>query len=407
MALAPYALTLFDTDTRGAVDARFLAQLAWQSRIAQLVKSGLFGSEKVAANPKLNMPAGMRYALDPAYQTWLDMNDARCLKLGDTTMEVLSVNVMQQQQQRDGSDQKSASAMAKLMLRLAKDAWINKVNVALPEVEAVKDAGGVPVIARLSWNDRDKEKEWRLNYVQAPQSEPAPPRMPRAALTPALSGLPVDAVIGAMGAGGLSPNVASAAATPAGPPPAAGDVVWQGAGQNPTNGRVSSDGLTVTYCCAGASSATQASTGVSSGKVYAEFQFTARPRSLKGDTWTTIGVLPAPDARSGNLSHVMPGTPTMAFKRGDDIVHSDVIGIAIDMDAGMVYFSRNGTWLNGQPGTDGGTPLERGKQYRVTAVVSASSSSSGTDSWTANFGKTKFRNAMPRGYRSYDGKQRG
>ena len=73
----------------------------------------------------------------------------------------------------------------------------------------------------------------------------------------------------------------------------------------------------------------------------------------------------------------------------------------------MAYFSRNGTWLNAQPGAAGGTPLERGKQYRITAVLSASSSSSGTDSWTANFGKTKFRHAMPRGYKSYDGKQRG
>ena len=108
MALAPYALTLFDTDTRGAVDARFLAQLAWQSRIAQLVKSGLFGSEKVAANPKLNMPAGMRYALDPAYQTWLDMNDARCLRMGEVTAEFISVTLHPQQPRASLSNTVSA-----------------------------------------------------------------------------------------------------------------------------------------------------------------------------------------------------------------------------------------------------------------------------------------------------------
>ena len=157
--------------------------------------------------------------------------------------------------------------------------------------------------------------------------------MPRSALTAAVSGLPVGAVIGALGAGALSPNVPPAAAAASEPPPAAGDVIWQGAGQNPVSGRVTPDGLTVTYCCAGALSATQASAGVSTGKVYAEFTFTARPRALKGDTWTTIGVMPAADPRGG--AHVMPGTPTMAFKRGDEIAHNDVIGIAIDMDTGM------------------------------------------------------------------------
>jgi len=233
--------------------------------------------------------------------------------------------------------------------------------------------------------------------LQLPPNEPVAPRMPRASV--------VTGVSATDGATATAPAPAPAPAAGGSAP--GGDVVWQSGGQTPVNGRVTNEGLTVTYCCAGASSATHATSAVTSGKVYAEFTFTARPRALTGDTWTTIGVTPVTDARGSPVSMVMPGTPTMAFKRGDEIAHNDVIGIAIDMDAGMVYFSRNGAWLNGQPGGGSGVPLERGKGHRITAVLSASSSAAGTDSWTANFGKSKFRHAMPRGFKSYDGRQRG
>jgi hypothetical protein len=397
IALLPYAVTLFDNDTRVDADTRFLAQLQWQSRLAQLIKAGLFTSETIAANPKLNAPAGMRYALEPAYQPWLDMNDSRCLRMGEVTLEFIGLTLQPSTPPlREGMESRYVGATARLMLRVAKDAWINSVKLGLPEVEALTDAGGVPVVARLAWSEREREREWRLVGLQSPQIEPIAPRLPRAQ------------------PGSLSGRIASVPSSPlptsavtAGGTPAAGDVVWQSDGSASIGGRVSNQGLTVTYCCAGASSATPASAAVASGKVYAEFTFTARPRALKGDTWTTIGVMPATDARGNAISNVMPSTPTMAFKRGDEIAHNDVIGIAVDMDAGMVYFSRNGAWLNAQPGAGGGVPLERGKQYRITAVLSASSSTAGTDSWTANFGKTKFRHALPRGFKSYDGRQRG
>lgn len=397
VALAPYSATIFDSDARGDVDSRFLSQLMWQSRFAQLVKAGIFSEEKAAANPKLNVPTGTRFALDPAYQSWLDMNDARCLRMGEVAMEFVGMSV-RQEQTREGSDERVVGATAKFVLRLAKDSWSDKVKLALPEVEAVKEAGGVPVTARLSWSNRDKEREWRLTSLQLPQSEPVPPRMPR--------GLPTSSV--------LAPGAGSAVTAAPAPGPAvagsapAGDVTWASGGERSTSGRVSNQGLTVTYCCAGASSATLASQGVATGKVYAEFVFAARPRALKGDTYTTVGVAPAQAAgRGGGISHVAPGTPTMWDQRSNEIAHNDVIGVAVDMDAGKLYFSRNGAWLNGQPGAGGGVPLTRGQTYHLAAVLSASSSSAGTDSWTANFGKTKFRYAMPRGFKSYDGRQRG
>lgn len=394
IALAPYSATLYDADVQGGVDARFLAQLMWQSRFAQLVKAGIFREEKSVADPKLNVPAGTRYALDPAYQRWLDIDDARCLRMGEVTMDFVGVSV-QPQPRREGSDQRIVNATAKLMLRLAKDAWIDKVNLALPDVEAVKEAGGVPVVARLMWVDREKEREWRLTSLQLPQADLAPPRVPRNSGS-MVSSPPVIGLTPAPAPGPLAAGNAPA-----------GDVTWQFGGERGVGGRVSNQGLTVTYCCAGASSTTLASQGVMSGKVYAEFAFTARPRALQGDTWTTIGVVPAPAARGGGMTFVAPGTPTMAFQRGSDIKHNDIVGIALDMDAGKVYYSRNGAWLNAQPGGGGGIPLTRGQMYYIAAVLSASSSGAGTDSWTANFGKNKFRYTLPRGYKSYDGRQRG
>lgn len=389
ITLAPYAVTLFDA--QGDLDARFLSHLMWQSRFGQLVKAGVFTDEKVAADPKLNAPAGIRFVLNPAYQPWLDMNDARCLRMGAVAIDFISVAL---QPRREAADQKYASATAKLVSRLAKDAWIEKVTLNLPEVAAVKEAGGVPVTARLVWTEREKDRQWRLASLQAPQSEPVPARMPR---------VPAPALVAA-----ATPPPLVAAGAPVAASAPNGDVTWRYGGERSVNGRVSNSGLTVTYCCAGASSTTLASQSVTTGKVYAEFTLTARLRSVHGDTYTTIGMAPASlDKRGGGFVHVPPGTPTMAFQRGSDIAHNDVIGLAIDMDAGRLYFSRNGAWLNGQPGAGGGVPLTRGESYTVAAVLSASSATGSTDSWTANFGKTRFRYAIPRGFKSYDGRQRG
>ncbi|MGH8617951.1 MAG: hypothetical protein ACREUW_09685 [Burkholderiales bacterium] len=391
VTLAPYAATLYETGAQGAPDAQFLLQLLWQSRLAQLVKAGLFTEEKVAADPKLNAPAGTRFALDPAYQRWLDLNDAACLRMGEGTLEFVSLSTQSQPPplRRDGSEPRYAAATAKFLLKL-KDAWVEKAGLTLPEVEAVKAAGGVPVMIRFGWVDREKEKGWRLAGVQVPPSDPVPPRMPRGlASRSALTAPAPTPVVPAPG-----PVVAGSAP--------AGDITWASGGERTTSGRVSNEGLTVMYCCAGASSTTLATRGVASGKVYAEFTLLARPRALKADTWTTIGVVPAPTPGRDSRTDVAPGTPTMWNQRSNEIAHNDVIGIAVDLDAGQLYFSRNGAWLNGQPGGGGGIPLTRGQTYHIAAVLS-----SGADSWTANFGKTKFRYPVPRGFRSYDGRQRG
>ena len=51
--------------------------------------------------------------------------------------------------------------------------------------------------------------------------------------------------------------------------------------------------------------------------------------------------------------------------------------VAFNPDYAVRFFSRNGAWLNGTPGSGGGVPLTRGQTYIIAAVLSASSSSSG------------------------------
>lgn len=404
---APYAATLYDEDPPGeATDPRYAQQRLWQARFVELVKAGVFKAETVAANPRLNAPSGTRFVLEAGYQAWLDMNDGRCLRFGDTAMEVVGFSV-HRQMKPDGNEARTANATARLRLVL-KNSWADPLGLSLPELDAIKAAGGLPITVRLSWSDRDKEKEWRVGSVQVPPSEPVPPRLPRSAQArSAPTAAPAPLAVPAPYTDGVRPGAPASAGSRPAMPSSAGEVTWRSGDDRWLGGRVTQQGLTVTYCCAGASSTSFASKTVTTGRYYAEFAFTARPLALEGDTWTTIGVLPGDGKEQKAASPAAQGIPTMAFKRGNEIAHNDVIGIAIDLDRGRLYFSRNGVWMNGAPGSEGGLSIARGQPHTIAAVLSASSSSIGTDRWTANFGKTRFRYGLPRGYQSYDGRQRG
>jgi len=398
VTFAPYAATLFDiVDPQNASPSAVASFLAWQGRFAQLLKAGIGGESKVDANPTLNKSTGTRFALGADYQPWLDPDDASCLRMGEGALDFVALSVLAEPK-REGIE-RNVRASAKFILQLGKDAWINQSTLSLPEVDAVKAAGGVPVEAQLVWRERAGTVGWQVASLRVPPNEPVPVPVSPARLAAFVALSPkAPAAMAAQSAGAP----ATTAAQSAGPAAATGDVTWRFSGERTTSGRVSNGGLTVTYCCAGASSATLASRGAASGKVYAEFAFTARSGALSGDTWTTIGVVP--DARTDSINP-RPGAPTLWPNRNEEIKHDDVIGIAVDLDAGQLYFSRNGKWINGQPGEGGGVPLVRGTSYAVVAVLSASSNAGGTDSWTANFGKTRFRHELPRGFKSYDGRQ--
>lgn len=181
---APFAATLPDIDTQGAFESRFAAFEMWHTRFGALVKAGIFRVERAEANPAQNRPAGTRFVLDPSYQPWLDPNDASCLRMGDVAPEPVAL-YMQLESTRRGDEQNGARAIAKFMLKLDKDAWINRSAVALPEVDAVKSAGGVPVDAYFAWIDREGARTWRVASLHIAASDPEPPRISPAALAAA------------------------------------------------------------------------------------------------------------------------------------------------------------------------------------------------------------------------------
>jgi hypothetical protein len=98
---------------------------------------------------------------------------------------------------------------------------------------------------------------------------------------------------------------------------------------------------------------------------------------------------------TGNSYH--NAAPT-AF--GATTTAADVIGVAMDIDNGFIYFSKNGTWQNSGDPTSGasGTGAAYGS---VTGTLFAAVSVYGdTDNVTCNFGASGFVYSVPSGYSS-------
>ena len=164
--------------------------------------------------------------------------------------------------------------------------------------------------------------------------------------------------------------------------------------QNLSNGNLSATNTTSTWN-------SRASTlAGSSGKYYAEYKI-----NKPGTSYHMNGV--------GDIDYIVPsthagaGTGLIAYysdsgekyvegtntSYGDTYGDGDIIGIALDLDNGYVYFSKNGTWQNsgnptsGASGT-GGIALPTTGTYAFTeSVRSATSSNSKVD---ANFGNGYF-----------------
>ena len=85
---------------------------------------------------------------------------------------------------------------------------------------------------------------------------------------------------------------------------------------------------------------------------------------------------------------------TDVFGAGVDIANGDICGIALDVDAGKVWFSRNGTWINGSASasttldaSNHDTTVATGKSYTPAFSVE-------NCGWQANFGQdSSFSNA--------------
>jgi hypothetical protein len=71
----------------------------------------------------------------------------------------------------------------------------------------------------------------------------------------------------------------------------------------------------------------------------------------------------------------------------------DIISVAIDMDAGKIWWRKNGTWTSGNP-ADGSSP----KFSNLSGTVYPMCSAKGTTQYTANFGDSAFTYSVPSGF---------
>lgn len=173
---------------------------------------------------------------------------------------------------------------------------------------------------------------------------------------------------------------------------------------------VSPDGLSLSSCLQGGASAVKVNRGHVRGRVY--FEMTLNRRASGFYPGTNVGMVPMNDEAvyldSPEGHSPRGGVGLLQWGEASRYRDGDVFGLAVDLDARQLYFHLNGDWRGKPPGSKG-APLAAGKAYVAAASVSAASNTSTTEcsGWTANFGKTPFKYALPQGYMSYDGSAEG
>ena len=92
---------------------------------------------------------------------------------------------------------------------------------------------------------------------------------------------------------------------------------------------------------------------------------------------------------AANNAQVVTGLPTFG--------NGDVISFAVDIDNRVFWAAKNGSWVNGSPGINGGTP------YSFTGAIFAGFAAFSTgDAVTANFGASAFAFAPPATFTGWD-----
>lgn len=147
--------------------------------------------------------------------------------------------------------------------------------------------------------------------------------------------------------------------------------------------------------------AVRSTVSVSSGKWYWEYTITSAPTDsrLHGialSTATLSGFLGS-DANGwgyyGPTGVKYNNGASTAY--GASYVTGDIIGVALDMDNGRVFFSKNGTWQNsGDPAAGTGFAFN-GLTGSMFAAVSLDVIN---ESVTANFGASALNSTPPSGY---------
>lgn len=103
----------------------------------------------------------------------------------------------------------------------------------------------------------------------------------------------------------------------------------------------------------------------------------------------------------------------MAMLHGEQRLYQDgdVFGFAVDLDRHRMYVRVNGRWVNGEPGSNAGVPLEPDKEYRVCAFAAGTTTGDvqrggkpqSDTGWELNFGSQPFRTAPPARFMPFQG----
>ena len=145
--------------------------------------------------------------------------------------------------------------------------------------------------------------------------------------------------------------------------------------------------------------------GTKTGKFYAEFKLIAEGASGESVIGVTALVRPtsAIVGQTGNFGirnnsglnyYTSGGTAYTGTSQHDNFTVNDIIGVALDMDNGRVYFSKNGGWWNGASTWTGTSPSTyvtlQTDIYDEFFFECGDAAGSQNANWSANFGNGYF-----------------
>ena len=145
--------------------------------------------------------------------------------------------------------------------------------------------------------------------------------------------------------------------------------------------------------------------GTKTGKFYAEFKLIAEGASGESVIGVTALVRPtsAIVAQTGNFGirnnnglnyYTSGGTAFTATSQHNNFTVNDIIGVALDMDNGRVYFSKNGGWWNGASTWTGTSPSSyitlQTDIYDEFFFECGDAAAGQNANWSANFGNGYF-----------------
>ena len=152
----------------------------------------------------------------------------------------------------------------------------------------------------------------------------------------------------------------------------------------------------------GADDSSLSSIGVSSGKWYSEFKVTSSANATVGVGNEVSALVTNPGAcnigsSTGGYGYYRNGQKRIngasLASYGNSYTDNDIIGVALDLDNGAVYFSKNGTFqASGDPTSGASTTNAAATGLSGTFFFGCSNSASGTtgDAFSVNFGSPAY-----------------